>query len=270
MPRPEASILIPVLNQTDRWLEQCIASALAQSVPCEVIVITAERTRASNRDLIDRLVRRHGTLRTIEQARAGFAASLNAGIDDATCDRVGFLLSDDWLEPTAISECLRHDADVVCTGLTVWLDDGERCTRALCQRLTEDRFAQLPDVERKANYLSHFFLFRKAAVREVGGLDETLGDSPGIDDYDLIWTLLEAGSTVAIVDQSLYNYRDHHGERLTLGKREEMSLTYLRILDKHQVPEPRRHQLLRQAQVWFGRPVTQVARLLGLDELTRT
>jgi len=37
----------------------------------------------------------------------------------------------------------------------------------------------------------------------------------------MIWVLLEHGATVAIVEQQLYNYRDHHGDRLSLRHLEE-------------------------------------------------
>src|SRR5580698_2199396 len=120
-------------------------------------------------------------------------------------------------------------------------------------RMTD--FLRCPTLERKARYLQHFFLFRKTKLNEVGGADESLGDFPGIDDFDMIWVLLEHGATVAIVERQLYNYRDHSGDRLTLRSREEATAVLGRILDKHAVIDPERAKVLREHSIWYGRPL---------------
>jgi hypothetical protein len=113
----------------------------------------------------------------------------------------------------------------------------------------------LPDHHAKASYLEHFFLFRKEKLVEVGGLDESIGDYPGIDDFDLIWTMLEAGATVGIVEKSLYNKREHDGERLTMHSRRKRSANLVKILDKHGVMGRRKRRLLHDHSRWFGKPV---------------
>ena len=62
-------------------------------------------------------------------------------------------------------------------------------------------------------------LSEKRALLNVGGVDEHVGLT-GCDDYDLIWTMLERGATVHVLERPLYNYRDHGEERLTLRSRE--------------------------------------------------
>src|SRR5207245_9343409 len=69
----------------------------------------------------------------------------------------------------------------------------------------------------------------------VGWLDETLGDAPGIDDFDLLWTMLDAGAGVGLPGRSVYAYRDHGGMRLTTRGVPELEATFGRILDKHGV-----------------------------------
>ncbi|MGH9659348.1 MAG: glycosyltransferase family 2 protein, partial [Bryobacteraceae bacterium] len=194
----------------------------------------------------------------MEQARPGFAAALNTGIAAASSPRVGFLLSDDWLEPGAVEQCLPQGADIVSTGHRKWYADGVTSFERRAPSM--EAYEALPDRERKAGYLKHFFLFRKAALEAAGGLDETLGDSPGIDDYDLIWTLLERGATVAVIEESLYNYRDHEGSRLTLGEPAAMRATMRRILAKHGVTGPEQERLLGEKARWFGAPIHSVIR----------
>jgi hypothetical protein len=108
--------------------------------------------------------------------------------------------------------------------------------------------------EQKASYLTHFLLFRAAALAGVGGVDESLGDAPGIDDYDLIWTLLERGASVAIASRPLYNVTIHDGDRLTMRSRDSQLRTLERIFDKHGFAGPERERRLREHARWFGRP----------------
>src|ERR1039457_7101384 len=119
-------------------------------------------------------------------------------------------------------------------------------------------FLQCDTLERKARYLQHFFLFRKSKLQEIGGADESLGDFPGIDDFDMIWVLLEHGATVAMVEQQLYNYRDHDGDRLTLRPSKQATAVLERILEKHGVVEPERAKILREHSKWYGRRVHHV------------
>ena len=251
-----ATIVVPLLDQVDSWLEQSVRSALAQTAPCEVIVVYSTRARESNTRLLASLAAEHPGLRIEpEPVQGGFAAAIHHGIPLASADRVGLLLSDDWLDPRAVERCLPHQVDIVSTGLTVFLADGRTPAMAPGAPPSLETFQKRTTLEERARYLKHFFLFRKTAIVEAGGLDESLGDYPGIDDFDLIWTMLERGATVAIVPASLYNYRDHDGERLTLRDRDQAKRTLERILEKHGLRGDEKARVLAIHLPWYGRPV---------------
>ena len=255
--RPAASIVIPLLNQPDRWLRQCVVSALQQTVPTEVVVVCSPGTRGSNLATLRSLER--PLLQTCVQHRPGFAAAINQGFRAAACDRIGLLLSDDWLRPDAIEKCLARDADIVSTGLTCFAQNGVDEFPALSSDPSCSAYDNLPTLEEKAFYLTHFFLFRASKIAESGGLDESIGDAPGIDDYDFIWTLLEQGATVSIVEEHLYCYRDHTGDRLTLRDPAEQSSNLRRILQKHGIPLEAREEILQRHTPWYGQPMHLVA-----------
>ena len=255
MSAPPATILIPVLRQEDAWLEQAIRSALDQTVSCEVLVVTQPPTPPGNRDVIRRLQAGAPDRLVVRPAPLGFAIALNTGFRAARAERVGLLLSDDWLDPRAVEACLSIPADIVSTGQVRWAADGRTELVALRRPVLRRRYDELPTLEARARYLTHFFLLRRDTVLAAGGADETLGDSPGIDDYDLIWTLLEHGASVGIVEEFLYHYRDHDRERLTLRPRAEMLATAARMLDKHGLTGAERERILALRAEWFGRPM---------------
>jgi glycosyltransferase involved in cell wall biosynthesis len=267
---PKGSIIIPLLNQVDGWLEQAVHSALGQTVECDVVVVTSPRTCESNRRLLLRIRANHPRLRLREQEpNTGFAAALNLGIRTAAAERIGFLLSDDWLDSHTVEECLRHEADVVSTSQTFYSADGKQILAEISGVRTMAAYNRLSDAADQAGFLGHFFLFRRSALEAVGGVDETLGDSPGIDDFDMPWCMLERNASVAIVPQALYNSRDHDGERLTTRSLEEMQTTFHRILDKHGVFGVERQRLVRRHSRWFGRSIWSVYQELAPASLPR-
>jgi GT2 family glycosyltransferase len=87
-----ASIVIPLLDQVDEWLNRCVRSALQQTVRCEVIVVLSPRTRTSNLRLLDDLKLEFDNLRIVPRDVLGFPGALNAGFKVASASRIGLLL----------------------------------------------------------------------------------------------------------------------------------------------------------------------------------
>jgi len=249
-----ATIIVPLLRQREEWLERAVESALSQTTPVDVLVITSRHTPASNLALLDRLRANGGDRLTVaERTRSGFPNAINTGLSLAVSARVGLLLSDDWLDSAAVETCLAIDTDIVSTGALRFTADGVPIPH-LRRALDPTAYAARTTLEARASYLTHFFLFRRAAVLGVGGLDESLGDAPGIDDYDLIWTLLEQGATVGLTDRPLYNFTVHAGERLTMRDRADQARTLERIFDKHGFVGEARARRLQDHMRYFGRP----------------
>ena len=106
---PFSTLLVPLLNQVDSFLVDALTSATKQCAECEIIVICAPSTCATNREIVDTFAQNDSRLRVVVQTRHGFPAALNEGVEMAKADRIGLLLTDDWLEPTAIEDCLALD-----------------------------------------------------------------------------------------------------------------------------------------------------------------
>jgi GT2 family glycosyltransferase len=257
---PPASIVIPLRVQRDDWLEQSVRSALDQTVPGEVLVVTAPDTPPRNLEVLSRLAATAGPrLRIFDRGRPGFAVALNEGINAAQADRVALLFTDDWLAPEALEAALAEDADIVSGGKQIWVQHPDGSLEHVYQFSgTEAAFAKRQTNEERARYISHFLLLRRSVIQEAGGVDESLGDLGGVDDFDLIWTLLERGASVSFAEGATYRIRDHPGQRLTLRPVEEHLLSLNRILDKHNVPERSRAEIIAGHRAWFGRTIGDV------------
>ncbi len=239
-----ATIVIPLLHQIDQWLEQSVRSAVEQSVPVEVLVITSPETTASNHQVLEKIARTYSNLKVMQRPPgAGFAAAINAGFAAAATERVSLLFSDDWLARNAVEICIQHPEDIITTGKTGFAANG---TDQVCETMpSTEIFLSLPTAEAKASYIGHFFLFNREKFLAVGGVDPSIGLT-GADDYDLIWTLLEHDARVRVIEQSLYNYRDHDGVRLTMRAQEDQIQDLKKILTKHGVTDAEQDTLVSE------------------------
>ncbi len=255
-----ATILIPLRAQVDPLLEQCVRSAIDQTVPAEVLVVSSAETPSSNLAVLERLAPEAGErMRIVRRDHPGFAAALNYGFQSASADRVGILLSDDWLEPKTIERVLAIDADIVSGGKLIWSDDGSGSPELLFEVVRSSaELERLTTLEQRARYITHFLFFRRQLVIDVGGVDESLGDLSGVDDYDLVWTLLERGASVGFTDEPHYNYRDHTGIRLSLRGADEQMVSLRRILDKHGLTAEEQERVVPHHKPWYGRRITDV------------
>jgi SAM-dependent methyltransferase len=102
---PIASIIIPVYNQADTVLE-AVRSALAQTVPCEVIVVDDGSTDGSYKavnGLMNAIVQHGVDIDLYGQDHAGPSAARNLGLDVARGEFVMFLDADDVMHPEKIA-----------------------------------------------------------------------------------------------------------------------------------------------------------------------
>ena len=106
--KPVASIIIPTWNQQPEWLHEAVASALAQTVPCEVIVVDDGSDPPVNRENLP-----HGGegpaghVRLIQTPHQGCFAALNVGIKAMTTEWFTWLSSDDVFQPVKVERQLR-------------------------------------------------------------------------------------------------------------------------------------------------------------------
>ncbi len=248
----KASVIVPLLSQQDAWLEHCLLSVLNQTVTTTVLVVTSADTPTSNLQILQNLADSNSKLQWFQrQPDHVFAGAINEGLQQARTERVGLLLSDDWLSAHAIERCLIEDADIISTGHIGYKANGQDILWR--RQLRYEDFEALTTLEARASYLTHFFLFRRATVLAVGGVDTQIGHV-GPDDYDLPWTLLEQGASVALVDEPMYHYRDHYHTRLTLRPQEEQIRDLRRLLAKHGVKGKQQDRLVEQKARWYGVP----------------
>lgn len=114
------SVIIPVYN-AEAYLEQAVESVRVQTWKNLEIILVDDGSPDNCPSICDSLAKRDERIRVIHQANGGLTAAWKRGVSEASGEYVGFVDSDDWIEPDMYEklylEAEAQGADIVCCGI---------------------------------------------------------------------------------------------------------------------------------------------------------
>ena len=117
--KPLVSIIIPVYN-VEKYLDKCIASVVGQTYQNLQIILIDDGSTDRSPAICDGWKSRDPRITVVHQPNGGLSRARNAGLELATGEFIGFVDSDDWIEPNMVESmlnaCLENDADASCCG----------------------------------------------------------------------------------------------------------------------------------------------------------
>lgn len=199
--QPLISLVMPVYNINQRWLDAAINSVRHQTYPHWQLCISDDNsTRSEIRNYLNQLS--HTQIDTIFlKSHQGIAAASNAGLNLAKGEYIGFLDHDDTLTPNALQEV----ADTINRSAPdlIYSDEEYIQTNGRCySRHFKPDYA--PDLLLSINYICHFIVYRRVLLAEIGGLREGYD---GAQDYDLLLRSLDHKRKIIHIKKSLYQWR---------------------------------------------------------------
>ncbi len=113
------SVIVPVYN-VEEYLSRCVDSILAQTYRNLEIILVDDGTKDASDKICDDYAAKDPRIRVIHKQNGGLSSARNAGIDIARGEYLGFVDSDDWIEPGMYEHMLalaeKYDARLVCAG----------------------------------------------------------------------------------------------------------------------------------------------------------
>ena len=133
--KPLISVIVPVYNVA-AYLPRCIDSILAQTYANLEILLVDDGSTDDSGFICDEYAKKDTRIRVLHKENGGLSSARNAGLDAAAGQYIGFVDSDDWIEPEMYSQMLalmeKNDAQMVCAGrYDVDSETGEK-TVGLC------------------------------------------------------------------------------------------------------------------------------------------
>ena len=200
------SVVIPVCNGA-RWLPQVLAAIVAdcQGRAFEVLVVD-DGCDDGSREIVSQW--RSAGVSLVEGPRRGAAAAINAGVRLARFDRIAQIDQDVIVHPGWVRHLSRAlDAPDVAAAQGWYTSDRGASVLARVMAVDlEQRYERIESGETD-HVCTGNVLWRRAAILEVGGLDESLGYGY---DNDLSYRLEAAGYRLRICREarSRHHWRD--------------------------------------------------------------
>lgn len=91
-------MIVPVYN-VERWLKRCVRSICAQTYDALEIILVDDGSTDSSGQMCDEFAAEDARIRVIHKENGGLSDARNAGITCASGEYIGFVDSDDWIEP---------------------------------------------------------------------------------------------------------------------------------------------------------------------------
>lgn len=92
------SIIVPVYN-VEQYLDQCILSLIHQSYRTIEILLIDDGSSDGSSAICDEWVKKDERIRVFHTENHGVSHARNVGLEQARGDYIGFVDSDDWIEP---------------------------------------------------------------------------------------------------------------------------------------------------------------------------
>ena len=124
---PLISVIVPVYN-VEKYLNRCIDSILNQTFKNFELILVNDGSSDNSLNICRGFQETDKRIKIIDKSNGGVSSARNAGLDICTGEYIGFVDSDDWIEPSMYEELyhmiIKEDCDLV--ECAVNLDDGEK------------------------------------------------------------------------------------------------------------------------------------------------
>jgi GT2 family glycosyltransferase/glycosyltransferase involved in cell wall biosynthesis len=202
--KPLLSVIIPVYNVADCWLEKAVASVQAQVYPYwEICLVDDGSTLPTVRPLLLRLAAQDGRTKLHRLPRnSNISAASNAAVALARGEYLVFLDQDDELAPDCLLQLARAAGADPAPDL-IYSDD-DKIDADGRRHSPQFKPDWSPELLLSYMYFSHAFCVRRALFHEVGGFREGF---EGCQDYDLALRLTERSKRVVHIPKVLYHWR---------------------------------------------------------------
>lgn len=127
MNEPLISVIVPVYK-AEAYLEKCVRSILGQTYRNLEIILIDDGSPDRCGEICDMLAKEDSRIQVFHKENGGQSSARNLGLDNMTGEYVGFVDSDDWIEPDMYS-CLYANlteakAQISCCGIRIVHADG--------------------------------------------------------------------------------------------------------------------------------------------------
>ncbi len=208
------SVIVPVFN-TAPYLKKCLDSLCAQTLSGIEFILVDDGSTDGSGCILEEYAKSDNRLKLITQENRGFAGARNRGLDEANGEFIGFVDSDDWVEPDMFLKLWeKHNADfqadiIQCSCMHEYVNESESipiCNKAIIKLLAHSG-GKLKGSEAlildDGTIWNRIYRRRMIEENNICFKDEmTFGE-----DVFFYWRALIAANKIIALPDHLYHYR---------------------------------------------------------------
>ncbi len=198
------SVIVPVYK-TEAYLGKCVDSILAQTYPYIEVLLIEDGSPDRCGDICDEYTQKDSRVKTFHITNRGISAARNFGLRVAKGEYIGFVDSDDWIEPEMYSTLYRglteSGADVSVCGFRHEFKDSFEAVVPDDITLDKDDAVKCVISSKVSSYVWNR-LFRKKLFSNV-----MFPEGHVYEDVVVTYKLVLAAETVRFIPDILYHYR---------------------------------------------------------------
>lgn len=137
---PRVSVIVPMYN-VECYLDQCVRSLFAQTLKDIEIILVDDGSPDNCGQMAENYAKKDKRVKVVHRANGGLGPARNSGMEVASGEYIGFVDSDDWVEPQMYAELVaaadRTNADVCFSGIQLTVNGvkGDRTPNPFAGRL---------------------------------------------------------------------------------------------------------------------------------------
>jgi GT2 family glycosyltransferase len=213
--RPKISLLVPVYNTPERFLDQMLASVAAQTYESwELCIVEGGSTEPGTVEVLKKWEVREPRFR-IEwlPKNLGIAENTNRALEMARGDFIACIDHDDLLAPFALYELARAINEF--PGADIFYSDEDRLDSEQKRRSPFFKPEWSPALLQSSMYLGHLTAYRQDLVKKIGRFRKEYDLS---QDYDFALRATEIAREIRHIPWVLYHWREHAASGSLGGK----------------------------------------------------
>lgn len=237
---PTISVIIPAYN-VEQYLDRCVQSVVNQTFRDLEIVLINDGSTDDTPRLCDEWGSRDSRVRVVHQPNVGIASTRNKGVALASASFVGFVDSDDWIEPdmyeTLYASQCQYDADLVmCNAWNDFLREGRSVRfHQMKSGLYPKRWALVQLLlDKKFDNYCWTKLYRKSLFDGA-----PFPDGLWMEDHSTTCKHFYNATRIAYVDKPLYHYIRHSASFTMTPSVKMEHAYYLAIIERLRFCEER-------------------------------
>ncbi|MGL5150607.1 MAG: glycosyltransferase family 2 protein [Clostridium sp.] len=203
--QPEISIIVPVYK-VEKYLRRCIDSILAQTFKNFELILIDDGSPDNCGKICDEYAEEDERVVVIHKENGGQSSARNLGLDIAKGKYIGFVDSDDWIEPdmyeTLYNLILKSNKDIANIGFSFITENIYKNFSKHCEMyLNTDK--AIEELIKHKLYGNYFWanLFKSSLINKFRFKEGII-----FEDIDLMYKIIHVSNGVITLGESKYNY----------------------------------------------------------------